>query len=200
MSRITLSNTGDWKLEFEDQDVRGYRAVDEDGTPIGTVDAMIINTEEERVDAIVLEDGTEYPAADISIGDDVVYVTGVHAGAAAGAAATTDADVNETVRVYGDSGQVVRREQVEDGDYDAHVDAFRTHHSASYEGTEFDDYDPAYRYGFDTAHDDDYRNRSYVDAEDDVRTGYGSAHADRDYDSDRDAIRYGYTRAQHPSR
>ena len=200
MSRITLSNTGDWKLEFEDQDVRGYRAVDEDGTPIGTVDAMIINTEEERVDAIVLEDGTEYPAADISIGDDVVYVTGVHAGAAAGAATTTDADVNETVRVYGDSGQVVRREQVEDGDYDAHVDAFRTHHSASYAGTEFDDYDPAYRYGFDTAHDDDYRNRSYVDAEDDVRTGYGSAHADRDYDSDRDAIRYGYTRAQHPSR
>ena len=193
MSRISLSNTGDYKLEFEDQDVRGYRAVDEDGTPVGTVDAMIVNTDEERVDAIVLEDGTEYPAADISIGDGVVYLTGVHAGA-------TDGDVDETVRVYGDSGKVIRREQVEDGDYDAHVDAFRTHHGASYAGTDYDDYDDAYRYGFDTAHDDDYRNRSYVDAEDDIRTGYGSSYADRDYDSDRDAIRYGYTRAQHPSR
>ena len=192
MSRISLSNTGDWKLEFEDQDIRGYRAVDEDGSPVGTVDAMVVNTDEERVDSIILEDGTEYPAADISIGDNVVYLTGVHAQA-------TD-DVDETVRVYGDSGQVVRREDVEDGDYDAHVEAFRTHHSASYGGTSFDDYDPAYRYGFDTAHDDDYRNRSYLDAEDDLRTGYGTTYADRDYDSDRDAIRYGYTRAQHPAR
>ena len=192
MSRISLSNTGDWKLEFGDQDVRGYRAVDKDGDPVGTVDNMIVNTDEERVDAIVLEDGTEYPAADISIGDGVVYLTTVDVEAGG--------DVQETVRVYGDSGKVIRREDVEDGDYDAHVDAFRTHHSTSYAGTSFDDYDPAYRYGFDTAHDDDYRNRNYIDAEDDIRTGYGTSYADRDYDADRDAIRYGYTRAQHPSR
>ena len=191
MSRTALSNTGDWKLEFDDQDVRGYRAVDKDGAPVGTVDTMVVNTDEERVDAIILEDGTEYPAADISIGDGVVYLTTVETGSG---------DVDETVRVYGDSGTVIRREAVEDGEYDAHVDAFRAHHGASYAGTSFDDYDPAYRYGFDTAHDDDYRNRSYVDAEDDVRTGYGTAYADRDYDADRDAIRYGYTRAQHPTR
>ena len=82
MSRIALSDSGDWKLEFpDDQDVRGYRAVDADGNAVGVVDSMIVNTEMERVDSIVLEDGTEYPAADLSIGDDVVYLTTVGAGA-----------------------------------------------------------------------------------------------------------------------
>ena len=62
MSRIALSDAGDWKLEFpEDQDIRGYRALDADGNQVGIVDTMIVNTEEERVDAIVLDDGTEYP-------------------------------------------------------------------------------------------------------------------------------------------
>lgn len=193
MSRISLSNTGDWHLEFEDQDVRGYRAVDKDGNPVGTVDAMIIDTDEERVDSIVLEDGTEYPASDISIGDGMVYLTTVETSADAGD------DVDETVRVYGDSGQVIRRESVEDGDYDAHADAFRTHYTSSFgdSGKTYEDYEPAYKYGFDTAHDEDYRNRNYVDAEADLRTGYD---AGRDYDADRDAVRYGFTRAQHPTR
>lgn len=189
MSRISLSDTGDWKLEFpDDQDVRGFRAVDANGSPVGTVDNMIVNTEEERVDAIVLEDGTEYPARDISIGDGVVYLTTV-----------VGDDVDEEVRVY-DDGKVVQRVDVDDADYDAHVDAFQTHHASSYGAGSYDDYAPAYRYGYETAHDDDYRNRAYVDAEDDLRTGYGTAYADRDYDADRDAVRYGYTRAQHVTR
>ena len=195
MSRISLSDTGDWKLEFpDDQDVRGFRALDADGTQVGTVDNMIVNTEEERVDSIVLEDGTEYPAADISIGDGVVYLTTVQ-GAPTG-------DVDQEVRVYGDSGQVVRREQVEDADYDAHADAFRTHYESSYgtSGGSYDEYEPAYRYGFDAAHQDSNRNRNYVDAEPDLQTDYGSTYADRDYDTDRDAVRYGYTRAQHGTR
>ncbi len=194
MSRTALSDTGEWKLEFEDQDIRGFRAVDKDGGPVGTVDSMIVDTDQEMVSSIVLEDGTEYPAKDISIGDGVVYLTTVD----------TDAggDVEESVRVYGDSGQVLRREAVEDADYEAHADAFRTHYDSSYgsAGGSYDDYDPAYRYGFDSAHTESNRNRSYVDAEDELRTGYGTDYADRDFDSDRDAIRYGYTRAQHATR
>ena len=195
MSRISLSDTGDWKLEFpEDQDVRGFRALDADGTPVGVVDNMIVNTEEERVDTIVLDNGSEYPAADISIGDGVVYLSDVET--------ASTGDVNEEVRVYGDSGQVVRREQVEDADYDSHANAFRTHYESSYGtgGGSYDDYEPAYRYGFDAAHDDSNRNRNYHDAEGDLQTGYRSAYADRDYDNDRQAVRYGYTRAQHADR
>ena len=194
MSRIALSDAGDWKLEFpDDQDIRGYRALDADGNQVGTVDTMIVNTEEERVDAILLDDGTEYPARDLSIGDDAVYLTTVHA---------EGGDVDGTVTVYGDSGKVVRRERVDEGDFDTHRDAFRTHYTTSYgdAGGSYDDYEPAYRYGYESAYDDSYRNRPYLDAEDDLRTGYGTDYSDRDYDNDRDAVRYGYTRAQHAGR
>lgn len=194
MSRIALSDTGDWKLKFpQDQDIRGYRALDKDGNAVGVVDTMIVNTDEERVDAVVLEDGSEYPARDLSIGDGVVYLTG---------AAGTGTSAEGEVRVYGDSGHVVRRERVEDADYDAHADAFRTHHASTYGtvGGGYEDYEPAYRYGYETAYDDVNRNRAYLDAEDDLRTGYGSRYGDRDFDADRDAIRYGYSRAQHTNR
>ena len=190
MSRISLSDTGDWKLEFpDDQDVRGYRAVDKDGQAVGVVDNMIVNTDEERVDAIVLEDGMEYPARDISIGDGVVYLTTLD-----------DGDVDEEVRVYGDSGRVLRREAVEDGAFDEHVEAFRAHAGTSYTSAAYEDYEPAYRYGFESAHADENRNRSFFDAQDDLRAGYTSAYADRDYDADSAAVRYGYTRAQHATR
>lgn len=193
MSRIALSDTGDWKLQFpDDQDIRGYRALDKDGRPVGTVDTMIVNTDEERVDAVLLEDGTEYPARDLSIGDGVVYLTTVDASAHDGG----------EVRVYGDGGRVIRREPVQAGDYAAHRDAFRTHHASSYgaAGGAYDDYEPAYRYGYEVAYDDRYRNRPFVDADDDLRTDYGTRYADRDYDADRAAVRYGYTRAQHAGR
>ena len=185
MSRIALSNTGDWQLKFEDtQDIRGYRAVDKDGNPVGTVDTMIVNTDRKLVDAIILEDGTEVAATDISIGDDVVYLTTVDAARG----------FDSEVRVY-DDGQIVRRVDVEDADYDAQADTFRQHHTTTFEG-DFTDYEPAYRYGYESAYSDDYKNRAYVDAEDDLKTGYGTQHSDRDFDSDRLAIRYGYSHAQ----
>ena len=191
MSRIALSDSGDWKLEFpDDQDIRGYAALDANGNRVGTVDTMIVNTDEERVDAILLDDGTEYPARDLSIGDDVVYLTTVNA---------DDGDVDGTVTVYGDSGRVLKRERVDDADFDTHRDAFRTHYDSSFgdgDGS-YDDYEPAYRYGYESAHDDSNRNRGYLDAENDLRTGYD---ASRDFDTDRDAVRYGYTRAQHVNR
>lgn len=187
MSRIALSNTGSWKLKFGDQDVRGYRALDKDGTPVGTVDTMVVNTDEKRVDAILLEDGTEYPARDLSIGDGVVYLTTLD----------EDHEAAESVTVYDDYGHVVEREAVADADYNAHVDAFRTHHSSTYGDTDYTDYEPAYKYGYETAYSEDYKDRSYHDAEPDLKSGYLARYGDRDYDRDRDAVRYGYTRAQH---
>ena len=194
MSRIALSDAGDWKLEFpNDQDIRGYRALDADGNAVGVVDTMIVNTDEERVDAILLDDGTEYPARDLSIGEGVVYLTTVNA---------ASDDVDGTVTVYGDSGKVLRRERVDEADFDSHRDVFRTHYDSTYgtgSGT-YDEYEPAYRYGYESAHDDSYKNRPYLDAEDDLRTEYGTSYGDRDFDNDRDAVRYGYTRAQHADR
>jgi len=189
MSRIALSNTGDWKLQYDEQDVRGYRALAAEGGDVGIVDTMVVNTDQRRVDSIILRNGDEYPASEVSIGDGVVYLTSL----------TSEHDDYDTVTVYNDYGQVVEREEVEDGDVDAHVDAFRQHYASSYGDGSYDDLDPAYRYGYESAYADRYRNRGYIDAEDDLRTGYASQYADRDFDSDRSAIRYGYTRAQHGS-
>ena len=194
MSRISLSDTGDWKLEFpDDQDIRGYRALDKDGNPVGVVDTMIVNTDEERVDAVVLEDGTEYPARDLSIGDGVVYLTTVD---------SADGLVDEEVRVYGDYRPGDPSEDVEDGDYDAHADAFRSTTASSYgeTGDAYEDYEPAYRYGFDVGPPGRQPQPELRRRRGPTPDGLRIGHADRDYDADRAAIRYGYTRAQHATR
>ena len=98
MERVSLSRTDDWHLKFDEQDVRGFDALDAEGNPIGVVDDMIVNTAEERVDAIVLTDGTEHPARDVSIGDRVVYLTDI-----------VPEDRVGSVTVHDDYGRVVRR-------------------------------------------------------------------------------------------
>ena len=191
MSRIALSNTGDWKLRFsDDQDVRGYRVVDKLHNDTGlTVEDMIVDTDQEMIDAVIFSDGTEYPARDISIGDGVVYAT---ADEIDGARRAGDIDGYGSVaahsgREYSDD-IIVEYEPEYRGHYDgAYADSGRPYD---------DDLALAYRYGTETAHHGDYRNRPYVDAENDLRTGYLARYGDRDFDADRDAIRYGYNRAR----
>lgn len=186
MARTPLSNTGEWELKFDEQDVRGFDALDAEGNRIGTVDAMIVNTDEERVDAVVLEDGTEYPAREVSIGDGVVYLTGAVPNQAA-----------EGVTVYDDYGHVVRRERVE-GDADAHAEAFRRHYDEALasSGEAYGTYEPAYRYGYDMARDDRFRDRDYDAAATDLESGYTRRFPDSPYGTVRDAVRFGYMRAR----
>ncbi len=185
MSRVTLSNTGSWDLKFDEQDVRGFDALDADGNKVGEVDNMIVNTDEMRVDAIVLEDGTEYPASDISIGDGVVYLT------------TMVSDgITESVTVYDDYGHVVERERVEDPDFDAYGDDFRTHYATAFGDDDYDRYDPAYRYGYEAAHEDTYRDRPYSDVETDLERDFATRYPDSDFNDMRPAVRYGYSYAQ----
>ncbi|MDX1530880.1 MAG: PRC-barrel domain-containing protein [Rhodothermales bacterium] len=189
MTRVPLSNTGDWKLEYEEQDVRGFDALDAAGNRIGEVEHMIVNTDTKYVDAVVLDDGTEYPARDIRIGDGVIYVEGEH-----------PEDVAETVTVYDDYGRVKEREMVV-GDrdkFDTYGDDFRSHYETTYgeAGQAYDYYEPAYRYGYDAAYQEPYRNRLYDDVETDLQNDYSGRHPNTAYDEVRDAVRYGYTRAQ----
>lgn len=183
MERTYLSNTSDWALQFDDQDVRGYEAVDPDGNHVGEVAHMIVNPDEERVDAIVLEDGTEYPARDISIGDGVVYLTAGHADA------VIDRDTY---------GYVSRRELKASGSYQDHRDDFRGHYETTYAETDasFEDVEPAYRYGYETAYEDDFRNRPYSDAEGDLRSRFETQLSDYHYEGLREAVRYGYATAR----
>ena len=187
MARQPLSDTGDWNLRFDDQDIRGFDALTADGTKVGVVDDMIVNTEAERVDAIVLDDGTEHPARDISIGDGVVYLT-----------ALDDPEVQSTLTVYDDYGHVVKREAVAEPDYDAAADDFRAHADRS--GGDYDASEPAYRFGYDSAFEDANRTRRYADAQDDLRASHAARHADRDFDADQAAVQTGYARAQRSRR
>lgn len=185
MSRVALSNTGTWDLKFDEQDVRGFDALDAEGNKIGEVDTMIVNTDEKRVDAIVLEDGMEYPARDMSIGDGVVYLTTI-----------VPEDIAETVTVYDDYGHVIERERVTGADFDAYVDDFRTYHATAFGGVDYDDYDPAYRYGYEAAYEEAYRDRAYGDVEADLKRDFSAKHPNGDFETMRPAVRYGYRYAQ----
>ena len=77
MTRAPLSQLDDWELVYDDQDIRGRPVRDEAGNQIGTVDEMIVNTDTEYVEAIVLDNGAEYPTSEIKIGDEAVYLLGV---------------------------------------------------------------------------------------------------------------------------
>ena len=188
--RVALSNTGSWALKFDEQDVRGFDALDAEGNKVGEVDSMIVDTDERRVDAIVLEDGTEYPARDVSIGDGVVYLTTV-----------LPDDVAETVTVYDDYGHVIERERVAGANYDAYTDDFRSHYATAFADTghDYDVYDSAYRYGYESAHEDTYRDRPYRDAEADLERDFTTRYPNKDFNEVRSAVRYGYGYAQRGS-
>ncbi len=189
MSRIALSDTSDWQLKFDEQDVRGYAALDAEGKEVGRVARMIVDTDAERVDAVVLEDGTEYPARDLSIGDGVVYLT-----------APLDKAAGASVTVFDEAGHVVRREKVGELDSDAYADEFRQHYQTTYgeAGGAYDDYDAAYRFGYERSRADAYRDRDYAAAETDLQREYATHRPDRTYDRDRDAVQYGYACARKP--
>ena len=193
MSTHVLSNTGDWKLRFEDtQDIRGYTVLNQDGTDLGTtVEDLIIDTDAERVSRIRLSDGSEYPAGDISIGDGVIYITG-------------DYDVNDPslrrtsdIEHFGVLDQRSERRAFSDDSFSAATPACREHYDRTYGGGDgFDLYVPAYRYGFERAHDDDYRNVGFADSESRLRADYERRFPERDFDTDTDAVRFGYSTAQ----
>ncbi|HEX8386976.1 MAG TPA: PRC-barrel domain-containing protein [Rubricoccaceae bacterium] len=196
MSRVSLSDTSDYQLVNDSQDVRGYQVVDQDGQPVGVVDRMIVDTDAELVTSLVLLDGTEVPASDVTIGESVVYYD--RRGADALAASGSTGAVREGVTVFDDGGRVVRREHVANVNeaFDADFDEdFRSHHETTYgaSGRSYDDTSSAYRYGYTAAHDEAHRNRSYADAEADLRSGYT---AGRSFDADREAVQHGFGRAQ----
>ena len=82
MSRFYISNTSDWELADPSQDVRGFAALDGTGAAIGRVTAMIADTDAEIISAVVLDTGAEVPTFDLTIGDGVVYLAGSVPGAA----------------------------------------------------------------------------------------------------------------------
>ncbi len=74
MARAPLSQLDDWELVNDDQDIRGWPVQDREGNRLGTVRELIVDSDTELVEQVVLDNGAEYPNDDIELGDGVVYL------------------------------------------------------------------------------------------------------------------------------
>lgn len=102
MAHILLSETDEWQLSDDHQDIRGHDLLDANGLRLGQISDMVVDTSAKRVDEVILADGTRYPAADLDIEDEVVYLRGAgsmvvrtpYESAAVPATASRDGDVD----------------------------------------------------------------------------------------------------------
>ena len=224
MARALLSETKDWVLADKDQDLRGWDVLDAKGQPIGEVADLIIDTDAQRVDTIVLADGATFAVADVSLGDGVVYVESYGAPAHA--------------RPYGEDSGVRRSEgRIEEdvppreplappvaatatsppaaappptaapvttgGVFADHEDLFRSHYRDAYGDLDYADYAPAYRFGYDMAYEERYAGRDFEALESELRETYYRRHGypmsdNLVWNSIRDAVRHAYGHARVP--
>lgn len=92
------------------------------------------------------------------------------------------------------SGQAVTSSY--DRDYDAST--FRNHFQTNYanRGRTYDEYEPAYRYGYTLANDARYRGRDWNTIEADARRDWAQNHKDSAWEDFKDAVRYSWERAK----
>ena len=95
--------------------------------------------------------------------------------------------VRETVR-----RTEVRVEDLDSGLNDAYRRDFQTNYAAS--GGRYEDYEPAYRYGYEMANDPRYQNRNFGEIESDLRADYGRRYPDSTWERMKNAVRYGWDR------
>jgi sporulation protein YlmC with PRC-barrel domain len=218
MAHVLLSDTKDWALADKDQDLRGWDVLDANGTRIGTVGDLIVDTDAQRVDTIVLEDGTTFRADAVSLGDHVVYVEaygapvtarpyhegrGVHRpseGAVAGSAAIPPAPVPNAASP---PSAAAPAPAASTGAYTDYEREFHDHYRATYGDRRLDytDYAPAYRFGYDMAYDDRYAALGFDGAEGQLREAYYRRHGypmsdNLVWNSIRDAVRHAYEHAR----
>ncbi len=192
MAHARLSQLTDWHLVHPEQDVRGWPVQDASGTSIGRVDDLLVSTDTELVEVIRLDDGQEFAAKDIDLGDRVVIVRGAHA-ETAGTKFTGDS----VVKVYGEA-KVQQRKDLPEG-YATYRNDFHTHYNSQYgsSGQDFPFYEPAYQYGYAGAFNDDYANRDYNALEPTFRSDYERQHGEGTWDRMKDAVKHGYERGRH---
>jgi hypothetical protein len=81
-------------------------------------------------------------------------------------------------------------------DYDRYDPLFRTHYQTTYTqtGRSYEDFRPAYFYGYDLAGNPQYRDRTWEQVEMDARRSWESEHHDTLWDDIKDAVREGWMR------
>ena len=77
MAVTPLSDLRDWELVEGSKDLRGRRLVDSTGKILGTIDQMMVNTDNERIDSVRSDTGEVYPVGALEIRDDLVIFHGI---------------------------------------------------------------------------------------------------------------------------
>jgi len=79
--------------------------------------------------------------------------------------------------------------------YADYKDDFRRHHSETYgSDTDYTAYEPAYRFGYEVAGEDRYRNRSYDEIEGELRGRYEERHPDSTWNRVKRAVEHAFRR------
>ena len=194
MARIPLDQNDDWQLADGGQDVRGWDVRAQDGNALGPIDRLIVNTETEAVEAVVLADGSQYEVDDLRFEDGVAYL---------------GASVAPTANPMVDHAPMPEHDRASDrpGDLDgshrrAHLDPdraqyvgeFHSHYSEALAGTgiAYEVYHPAYRYGQALAREPHLAGHAFEEVEPEVRRRYTAQFPDTSYEQVRPALRYGF--------
>lgn len=74
MSLVALSQQDEYGLAHSEQDCRGWTVMDAAGKRLGTCTDMIVDTEAEHIDSIVLDTGATIPAAHVTLQTGTVLV------------------------------------------------------------------------------------------------------------------------------
>jgi uncharacterized protein (TIGR02271 family) len=87
-------------------------------------------------------------------------------------------------------------ESDDDYDYGFDDDAFRRHYDSNYarSGYGYDQYAPAYRYGYDLRNNARYQGRDWATIEPEVRRDWERRHPDSAWENFKDAVRHGWNK------
>ena len=69
-----LEELDHYKLEHENQDIRGCTLKTYDGRELGVISRMLVDPERENVAALVLSDGRGVPVEDVELRDGEVFI------------------------------------------------------------------------------------------------------------------------------
>ncbi|HKG57887.1 MAG TPA: PRC-barrel domain-containing protein [Candidatus Limnocylindrales bacterium] len=72
MTHELYSESDNWEVENDDQDVRGWNVVDQQGQTIGTVSDMYVDTQTETIDRLVLDNGSEIDVSTVRVEDGTI--------------------------------------------------------------------------------------------------------------------------------
>lgn len=197
MAHVLFSDTDDWELFDDDQDLRGWEVRDANGATVGRVGDMAVDTDRQVVDTIILEDGTRFRAEDVTLSDGVVYVTTYGAPAGIATRSYTDAhSVRRAAPVAGPPSEVAR-EQAE-----AHREVAEERAEMRREMHEPDRAEEIREGRREVAEERAEGRQEVADArhdasgfgayEDDFRSHYRDAYGDLDFVDYSPAYRYGY--------